>query len=204
MAERHGTNRAPGEPLPHARRFFSGELLPLLGQEAAQSAELAPDDAEHAAGRTIRRVKAEPNLATVYIIFTDRTYLTFASRLDEEGLILLDRFCPPAANYGDYWVFDELDGEIAAPAPFDAPKRATPFHPAGWRKAERRTVSGIGWYEEGMQVFIHLEGGGYLTFAARAHAHTAYLLGLFVDEEPASDDDYFIFMDQPAPAMGGS
>lgn len=185
-----------------AGRFFSGELLPMLGQEQAAAVELAEDDAEHAIGRRVKRVRAEPGLATVYLTFTDGCYLTYASRLDEEGLILLDRFCPPEADYGDYWAFDELEGNVAVPPPGEKPKRGTPFHPAGWRKAERRTVSGIGWYEEGMQAFIHFEEGGYLTFAARALDGAAYLLGLFVSEEPATDDGYYIFNDPPTPVGG--
>lgn len=173
-------------------RFLSGELLPVLGQ-GPLSEPLAPDDAENAVGRVLRRVRYERALATVYLVFADATYLTFAARLDDEGVILLDRFCPAARRYGDYWLFDDLAGGVGPPPRHAAPRRGTPFHPQAWRGAEGRTVHAIGWYEEGMQAFVHFEEGGYLTFAARAWQGSAYLVGAFVPEEPDDPEGYLIF-----------
>lgn len=192
MSERSGLS-AGGNGVVHGpSRFLGGELLPVLGQ--GLSAEpLEPDDAENAVGRRLRRVRVERRLATVYLTFTDATYLTYAARQDDEGVILLDRFCAPEPSYGDYWVFDELSGEVGAPPRAVAPRPRTPQHPIRWREAEGRSVSALGWYEPGMQAFIHFEEGGYLTFAARVQGGRAYLLGAFVAEEPADPDDYLIF-----------
>ena len=124
-------------------RFLSGDLLPVIGQDAP-SAPLEPDGAENAVGRRLRRVRYERALATVYLVFADRTYLTYAARIDEEGPLLLDRFCPPERAYGDYWLFDELEGSVGAPPRRSAPRPGTPFHPDCWRKAEGRTVGALG------------------------------------------------------------
>jgi len=67
------------------------------------------------------------------------------------------------------------------------------FDPATWQGAAGRTLTHIGWYEEGMQVFLHFEEGGYLTLAARVGQGSAYLIGAFVPEDPACDDDYLVF-----------
>lgn len=181
-----------GADIDRTSRFLSGDLLPVLGQEQ-KSEPLEPDDAENAVGRRLRRVRYEPALATVYLVFADRTYLTYAARLDEEGPLLLDRFCPPERNYGDYWLFDDLEGSVGPPPRRLLPAPGTPFDPSGWRKAVGRTIAALGWYEEGMQAFAHFEEGGYLTFAARADGSLAYLLGAFAADEPADADGYLIF-----------
>jgi hypothetical protein len=180
-------------------RFLTSDLLPVLGQDAPLP-PLDADEAEHAIGRRLRRVRYERTLATVYLIFADRTYLTYAARIDEEGPLLLDRFCPPERAYGDYWLFDDLEGDIGAPPRRFAPQPDTPFHPATWRRAEGRTVGTLGWYEEGMQAFVHFEEGGYLTFAARADRGRAYLLGAFAAREPDNADDYIVFETATAPS----
>jgi hypothetical protein len=188
-----GSQSAGGNGVVHGpARFLGGDLLPVLGQ-GLPAEPLEPDDAENAVGRRLRRVRVERRLATVYLIFNDATYLTYAARRDDVGVILLDRFCAPERTYGDYWVFDELAGEIGPPPRTVAPRPDTPEHPASWRGAEGRTVGALGWYETGMQAFIHFEEGGYLTFAARASGGRAYLLGAFAAEEPADPEDYIIF-----------
>jgi hypothetical protein len=154
---------------------------------------LAEDEAERAIGRRIARVDIEETFATIYLTFADGTYLSYAARIDEEGVILLDRFCPPAASYDEYWVFDDLEGESGPPPVELAPAPGTPFHPAAWKGAEGRTVADLGWYEEGMQAFVHFAEGGYLTVAARAAGGVAYLLGCFAPIEPDEPDEYVVF-----------
>ncbi len=150
---------------------------------------LEPDDAYNAIGRTISRLNFEVEFATVYLTFSDGTYLGYASRVDEEGVILLDRFSEPAQAYSDYWIFDELEGETGPPPAELEPEPGTGFHPDTWQASTGRTVADLGWDEEGMQVFIHFQQGGYLTFAARTLAGSAYLLGYFSTDDPI-DDEY--------------
>src|SRR5581483_5136951 len=61
-------------------RFLSGDLLPVIGQDAPP-APLDVTDAEHAIGRRLRRVRYERALATVYLVFRDGAYLTYAARI---------------------------------------------------------------------------------------------------------------------------
>ena len=139
------------------------------------------------------RVDVEAEFATVYLTFEDRTYLALAARIDEDGVILLDRFSEPAASYEEYWVFDELEGECGPPPPELAPMPGLPYDPNAWSGAAGRTLSDIGWYEEGMQVFHHFEEGGYLTLAARAAGGVAFLAGYFAPEDPETPDEYVVF-----------
>ncbi|HZU77707.1 MAG TPA: hypothetical protein VFA70_13140 [Dehalococcoidia bacterium] len=183
------------EPLARAAARFGltpADLVNVVGTDE-QAEPLAEDDAEHAVDRRIARVDVEESFATVYLTFEDGSYLTFAARIDEEGVILLDRFCPPARSYEEYWVFDELEGESGPPPPEHAPAPGTPFHPAAWKRAAGRTIAGLGWYEDGMQAFVHMDEGGYLTLAARAAGGVAYLLGYFSPDDPAEPDGYMVF-----------
>ncbi len=169
-------------------------MLPSASQQGAAE-PLEPDDAFNAIGRTISRLDLEDEFATVYLTFSDGTYLAYASRVDEEGVILLDRFSEPAQEYSDYWIFDELEGETGPPPQQLQREPGTGFHSDAWQGSVGRTVLDLGWDEEGMQVFIHFEEGGYLSFAARTRAGSAYLPGYFAADDPA-DDEYMEFDDQ--------
>ncbi|MHB8574393.1 MAG: hypothetical protein ACYDCQ_03590 [Dehalococcoidia bacterium] len=182
-------------PARPGRRFtiVPGNLLDVLQPEAEDADEsLEPDDPQHAIGRTVARVDVEPGFATLYLTFDDGSYLTFAARVDEEGVILLDRFCEPAASYDEYFVFEELDGESGPPPDRAAPEPGSAFDPTTWVGAAGRRIDELGWYEEGMQSFIHFDDGAYLTAAARAAAGSAYLVGYFSPDAPAAAD-YFHF-----------
>ena len=197
MAERQ-SQRGGGAPAPltlaeAVRRFgiVPADLVDLAptDQEELADDEPRPDDPEDALGRRIARVNVEEIFATVYLTFDDGWYLIYAARLDEEGVILLDGLREPALAYSDYWIFDELEGESGPPPPDRAPTPGTAYDPATWTQAAGRTLSHIGWYEEGMQVFLHFAEGG-----------SAYLAGCFVAEDPRSDEDYAVF-DLPAPPV---
>lgn len=155
------------------------------------------DDPLLAEGHRIVALDVEQPFATVYLTLDDGRYLVYAARLDDEGAILLDSLQPAAPAYDERWIFDDLEGE-SGPPPLEAtPPAGSALDPAGWRAAAGRTLAHIGWYEEGMQVFLHFEQGGYLTFAARASGGIAYLVGAFIGEDPEHDDGYLIF-DLPA------
>jgi hypothetical protein len=177
-------------------RLAAGDMLDVIPLAPAHESQDAPepDDAANAIGKRIARIDVEADQATVYLTFEDGSYLTYAARLDDEGVLLLDRFCEPAARYEDYWVFDDLAGECGAPPPESMPQPGSPFDPHTWSEAAGSTVYDLGWYEEGMQVFVHFEEGGYLTLAAQASGGSAYLLGYFGVEDPQTDDDYVIFV----------
>jgi len=59
-----------------------------------------------------------------------------------------------------------------------------------------RVIEAIGWHEEGMQTFLHFEGGGYLTVAARSRQGVAYLAGYYSDTDPATPDGYLLLDDR--------
>ncbi|GEM_PF-2420042 len=174
------------------------DLIGVIPTESAADEE-REDDPLLAEGHRIARVDVEEPFATVYLTLEDGRYLVYAARLDEEGVILLDSLQQPAPAYDERWVFDDLDGESGPPPPELAPTQGSECDPALWQGAVGRTLAHIGWYEEGMQVFLHFEDGGYLTLAARASGGVAFLLGAFVPDDPPHDDDYLIF-DLPADA----
>jgi len=153
---------------------------------------LEPDDASNAIGRKVARLNVEGEFATVYLTFTDGKYLTYASRIDEEGVILLDRFCDGPAPYSNYFIFDELEGETGPPPDELALPEGHGFRTESWQGAVDRTIFDLGWDEEGMQAFVHFEEGGYLTLAARASGGKSYLLGYFAAEDP-DDGEYIEF-----------
>jgi len=155
------------------------------------------DDPQLAEGHRVVAIDVEEPFATVYLTLDDGRYMVYAARLDEDGVILLDSLQPPAPTYEERWIFDDLEGESGPPPPELAPQPGSAFDPANWRDAAGRTLAHIGWYEEGMQVFLHFEEGGYLTLAARAAGGIAYLAGAFLPDDPESDDEYLIF-DLPA------
>lgn len=169
--------------------------LPVFSAGARPGAEPPPepDDPYRAFGRRIVRIDVESSFATVYLTFDDGYYLSFAARIDDEGCILLDRFCEPAATYSEYWAFDELEGESGPDPASDAIRCGSGYAVVDWKAAEGRVVRDIGWYEEGMQAFVHFEAGGYLTLAARVVGGVAYLIGYCATEEPPSDDEYVVF-----------
>ncbi len=171
-------------------QFAAADLLPMLPNAGHEpdGDPLEPDDASRAIGRSLARLNVEEEFATVYLTFTDGTYLAYASRVDEEGVILLDRFSEPAAEYSNYWIFDELEGETGPPPADLAPVVASGFHPDDWQGSVGRTVYDLGWDEEGMQAFIHFQEGGYLTLAARTHTGSAYLVGYFSAQDPENDE----------------
>lgn len=163
------------------------------GGASVPAPPLEPDDPDNALGRLVARLDVEDQFATVYLTFADGTYLTYAARIDEDGVILLDRFCDRPAAYTDYFVFDELEGETGPPPPGKAPQLGTPFDSAAWRAVVGLTLHNLGWDEEGMQAFIHFEEGGYLTFAARASEGAAYLLGYYAAQDPDGEEGYLEF-----------
>ncbi len=167
--------------------------------EGGEPDEEREDDPLLAEGHRIVAVDVEEPFATVYLTLDDGRYLVYAARLDEEGVILLDSLQPPAPRYADRWLFDDLEGESGPPPPELATTSGSAFDPASWRDAAGRTLAHIGWYEEGMQVFLHFEEGGYLTLAARAAGGIAYLVGAFVPSDPDGDDGYLVF-EPPADA----
>jgi hypothetical protein len=174
------------------------DLVHLVPREEEADEERA-DDPLLAEGHRITRVDVEELFATVYLTLDDGRYLVYAARLDEEGVILLDSMQPPAPSYEERWLFDDLEGESGPPPPAVAPAPGSIFDPALWQGAAGRTLGHIGWYEEGMQVFLHFEEGGYLTLAARASGGIAYLLGAFAGDDPACEEDYLVF-EPPADA----
>ncbi|HLZ69799.1 MAG TPA: hypothetical protein VKV26_07800 [Dehalococcoidia bacterium] len=162
------------------------DLVGVLA-DTADAGEERDDEPQLAEGHRIVRVDVEEPFATVYLSLDDGRYLVYAARLDEEGAILLDSLRPPAPSYEERWIFDDLEGESGPPP------AGTPVDAALWHGAAGRTLAHIGWYEEGMQVFLHFEEGGYLTLAARAAGGIAYLLGAFVPDDPAGDEEYLVF-----------
>lgn len=180
------------------RRFtISPEnLLDVIQPFAAEDDEqqVEPDDPEHALGQRIARLDYEAEFATLFLTLDGGSHLTYAARIDEdEGIVLADIFSAEPAAYHDYLVPDEQAGETGPPPPDRAPQPGTPYHPDAWKQAEGRTLGGLGWYEEGMQAFLHFDEGGYLTLAGRAAGGVAYLVGYFSPIDPESDDEYVLF-----------
>src|SRR5579885_1378916 len=196
IEDEHTSDRdaASSDSIVRAAARFGLTPADLIGVVGDQEPEpLQPDEAENAIGRRIARVDVEESFATLYLTFEDGSYLTYAARIDEDGVILLDRFCQAEPSYHDYWVFDELEGESGPPPEARRPAPGSLYHPAAWQGAVGRIVAHLGWYEEGMQAFVHFEEGGYLTVAARAEGGSAYLLGYSSPTEPESPDDYVLF-----------
>jgi hypothetical protein len=193
--ERPSPNGAGGA---ERRRFTitPENLLDVIQPPSAEDDEppVEADDPEHALGRRIARLDYEPEFATLFLTLDGGGYLTYAARIDEdEGIVLADIFTEESAAYDEYLVPDEQAGETGTPPPDRAPEPGTPFHPDAWKQAEGRTLGGLGWYEEGMQAFLHFDEGGYLTLAARAAGGVAYLVGYFSAVDPESDDEYLLF-----------
>lgn len=186
---------APSPAMQAALARFGIVPADLVGvlPEAAEGDDEREDDPQLAEGHRVVAVDVEEPFATVYLTLEDGRYLVYAARLDEEGVILLDSLQPPAPSYEERWVFDDLEGESGPPPPEQAPPPGSTLDPASWPGAAGRTLAHIGWYEEGMQVFLHFEEGGYLTLAARAAGGVAHLVGAFVPDDPACDDGYLVF-----------
>lgn len=197
MTEEPAEQRSPnGVGNPAGRRFSiaADDLLDVIQPAGDDEAPIEADDPEHALGRRIVRIDVEAEFATLFLTFADGSHLTYAARLDEEeGIVLADIFDEQPAAYDEYLVPDEQAGETGPPPPGVAPEPGTPFHPDAWKAAEGRTLGGLGWYEEGMQAFLHFDEGGYLALAARAQGGVAYLVGYFSPVDPESDEDYVLF-----------